>query len=289
MQIAVAVAYLTGVYVLLALGYVIVYRASRVLNLAHGDVMALGGYLLLAVGGLMTGLPLLAALVVAVLGCVLGVVVYRLIIRPLAGYPTFIVVLMTIALAFFLRGLITFVWTTTLYRPAFELGLDLGAVSLPGARITIPQLATIVIALLLYGGLLVAFRRSTIGVQMRAVAENPRLAAHRGISINRIYAMSWAVAAGTAMLAGMLHGVSVFLTPNTAIAGLKAFPVALIGGLDSLEGVLPAAVLVALAEQMTILYVSPILGEVMPFILMLAILVVRPWGLFGTTQELERI
>lgn len=124
---------------------------------------------------------------------------------------------------------------------------------------------------------------------MRAAGEKPLLAAQRGINFHLLFALSWALASFAGALAGILYANNVRLDPSLGVIGLKVFAVALVGGLDSLGGVIPAALLVALVEVLSITYGNPLLSDVSPFLCLLAMLLVRPWGLFGTREELERV
>jgi branched-chain amino acid transport system permease protein len=124
---------------------------------------------------------------------------------------------------------------------------------------------------------------------MRAAGERPLLAAQRGINFQALFALSWALASLTGGLAGMLYASNVRLDPSVGVVGLKAFAVALVGGLDSVGGVAPAALVIAAVEVLTVLYGNPLLADVSPFICLLAMLLVRPWGIAGTREELERV
>jgi len=126
-------------------------------------------------------------------------------------------------------------------------------------------------------------------VRMRAAGQNPLLAAQRGINLHVIYALAWGLSTLTGALAGMLIALDSGLTGTMVIIGLKAFPAALVGGLDSLAGALFGALIVAAAEVLLIHYVDPLLSDVVPFLVLIAMLVVRPWGLFGTREELDRV
>jgi branched-chain amino acid transport system permease protein len=124
---------------------------------------------------------------------------------------------------------------------------------------------------------------------MRAAGQSPLLAAQRGINLHAVYALTWGLSTLTGALAGMLIALDSGLDQTMAIIGLKAFPAALVGGLDSLAGALLGALIVAAAEVLLIHYVDPLLSEVVPFLVLIAMLVVRPWGLFGTREELDRV
>lgn len=265
-----------SLYALLGAGYVLVYRASRVLNLAQGDMLTLGGYLLFAVA--------------AALAALAGFVIYRLLMRPMAGHPIFAAVLVTVTLGILLRAAIVLVYTDQLRHPIGLLGLTNPPRPLPGgAVVSTFDLLTVLTAAFLFAGLFLFLRLSPIGIQMRAAGERALLAAQRGINFHLIFALAWALASFAGALAGMLYANNVRLEPSLDVLGLKAFAVALVGGLDSLGGVLPAALLVALVEVLSVRYGDPLLADVSPFLCLLAMLLVRPWGLFGTKEELERV
>ena len=290
MQLVANTLVLASTYVLLAVGYVVVYRASRVLNLAHGELMMLGGYAFFALvsatpGHLIVAVP--AALLVSFLA---GVAVYFAVMRPMAGHPVFSAVLVTVSLGILLRGLVILGWTADIKYPLAVAGYQNAPLHMPGgAVLSGVDLFAIATAGALLLGLWLFFAKSRFGIQMRATAENSRLAAQRGIDIHLVFAVAWGISTFAAGLAGVLYTSSVRLDPEIGVIGLKAFPVALIGGLDSLAGVLPAALLIALLEILAIQYVSPLLSEVVPFLALLLMLCVRPWGLFGTKEEIERV
>jgi branched-chain amino acid transport system permease protein len=277
-------------YALLAAGYVLVYRATRVLNLAQGDLMTLGGYFLFAVTSAVEGAPALAVTLAAGLSALVGFLVYRLLMRPMAGHPIFAAVLLTVTLGILLRAAIVLVYTDQIRHPLTRLGLANPPRALPGgAVVSTFDVLTVVTAAALFAGLAAFLRFSPLGVQMRAAAEQPLLASQRGIDIHLVFALSWALAAFVGSLAGILYASNVRLEPSLGVLGLKAFAVALVGGLDSLAGVVPAALIVAAVEVLSIRYGDPLLADVSPFLCLLAMLLVRPWGLFGTREELERV
>ena len=281
---------IASLYALLAAGYVLVYRATRVLNLAQGDMMVLGGYVLFALASALGGAPLVSiplALVVSALG---GFVMYALLMRPMAGHPVFAAVLVTVSLGILVRALIVMLYTDRLLHPLPLLGLTNPPVRLPGgAVVSALDLATVGATVVLFAGLFVFLRKSPLGIQMRAAGERALLASQRGIDLHFVFALSWALASFCGAVAGILYASNVRLEPSLGVLGLKAFAVALVGGLDSLAGVLPAAVIVAAVEVLSIRYGDPLLSDVSPFLCLLAMLLIRPWGLFGTREELERV
>jgi branched-chain amino acid transport system permease protein len=182
------------------------------------------------------------------------------------------------------------IWTPRLQYPAVAIGMENPSVSLgSGVAVSLASLLTIAAAVVVYAALFIFFRYTGWGVRMRAVGENPRLAAQRGIAPHGPLALAWGIAALTGGLAGMLLSVDTGIDEAMAIIGLKTFPVVLVGGLDSLAGAIIGALVVAAAEILAIYYVDPLVADVAPFLVLLAILMVRPWGLFGTREELDRV
>src|SRR5439155_14000554 len=158
-----------------------------------------------------------------------------------------------------------------------------------GARISTFAAILVLATVAVYAALFAFLRFGRWGVRMRAAGQNPLLAAQRGINLHAIYALAWGLSTLTGSLAGMLIALDSGLDQTMAIIGLKAFPAALVGGLDSLVGALVGSLIVAAAEVLLIHYVDPLLSQVVPFLVLIAMLVVRPWGLFGTREELDRV
>jgi len=290
MQLLANTVALASTYVLLAIGYVVVYRASRILNLAHGELMMLSGYVLFALLSAAPGEPIAVLPATLVVSFLVGVAVYFVVMRPMAGHPLFSAVLVTVSLGICLRGLVLLGWTADIKYPLALMGYqNRPRHLLGGAILSDADLLSIVTAGLLLVGLWLFLTRSRLGIQMRATAESPRLAAHRGVNIHLVFSVSWGISTFAAGVAGVLYASNVRLDPEIGVIGLKAFPVALVGGLDSLRGVLPAGLVIALLEILAIKYVNPLLSEVVPFLALLLMLVFRPWGFFGTKEEIERV
>lgn len=290
MQIAVNVLQITALYCLICCGYVLIYRASRVLNLAHGELMAVGGYFLFTVVAGFVADPIQSFVVAGLMSVALGFVIYFVLMRLMAGESVFAAVIVTVALGILLRGLMTLTWTSQLLHPAQFMNIENVAHYLWGdAAISTFGIITIVSAVVLYALLFLCFKFTRWGLRMRAVGEKPLLASQRGIGLHTYYALSWGIAVFTGGFAGMVQACDSGLDPGMVVIGLKAFPVVLVGGLDSLKGVIPGAFIVALAEVLAIHYISPQASEVAPFAVLLCMLLVRPWGLFGTREELERV
>jgi branched-chain amino acid transport system permease protein len=290
LQLAVNIAVLASIYALICCGYVLIYRVSRVLSLAHGELMMLGAYGLYATASLFSGHPLLAVAAAGGLALAVGAAVYAALMWRMTGESVLAAVLATIALGILLRGLMVLVFGTQTQYPLRDLGwtnasFDVGG----GARISAVGAALVLGTALVYGSLFAFLRGTRWGLRMRAAGQNPLLAAQRGVRLHGIYALAWALATFTGGMAGMLLAGDAGLEGTLVTIGLKAFPAALVGGLDSLLGALVGSLIVAGAEVLLIHYVDPLLSDVVPFVVLLAMLVLRPWGLFGSREELDRV
>ena len=290
MQLVVNIVVLASIYALIACGYVLIYRVSRILNLAHGELMMLGAYLLLATASLFSGHPAMALASAALLSLLTGALVYVFLMRKMTGEMVLAAILTTVALGILIRGVAVLIWSAQQQYPAVALGVANPSLSLlSGARISIWSLALVLTNLAVYCGLFLFLNFSRWGMRMRAAGQNPLLAAQRGINLHAVYALAWSLSTLTGALAGILMALDSGLTTSMPVIGLKAFPAALVGGLDSLAGALLGALIVASAEVLLIYYVDPLLSDVVPFLVLIAMLVVRPWGLFGTREELDRV
>jgi branched-chain amino acid transport system permease protein len=290
LQLIVNIVVLAAIYALLACGYVLIYRVSRVMNLAHGELAMLGAYLLYTTASLLVGDPLTAIAVAVAMSLTVGVLVYVLLMRKMTGEMVLAAILTTIALGILLRGVIVLVWSAAQRHPLQALGFSNPSIELiGGARISTCAALLVLMTIVVYGGLFVFLRFGRWGVRMRAAGQNPLLAAQRGVNLHTIYALAWGLSTLTGSIAGMLIALDSGLDQTMVVIGLKAFAPALVGGLDSLVGALVGSIIVAGAEVLAIHYIDPLLSDVVPFLVLIAMLIVRPWGLFGTREELDRV
>ena len=205
----------------------------------------------------------------------------------MTGESVLAAVLATIALGILLRGAMILAFGTQTQYPLRDLGWSNTSLPILGARISAVGLALVLATALVYAGLFAFLRFTRWGIRLRAAGQHPLLAAQRGIGLHGIYALAWGLATFTGGMAGMLIACDAGLEGTLVIIGLKAFP--LVGGLDSLVGALVGSLVVAAAEVLLIHHVDPLLSDVVPFAVLLAMLAVRPWGLFGTREELDRV
>src|SRR5262245_24642249 len=260
------------------------------MNMAHGELTMLGAYLLYSTASLFVGHPLAAIAVAVVMSLVVGVLVYVLLMRKMTGEMVLAAILTTIAIGILLRGLIVLTWSAAQQHPLQALRFSNPSIELiGGARISTCAAIIVLMTALVYGGLFAFLRFGRWGVRMRAAGQNPLLAAQRGVNLHAIYALAWGLSTLTGSIAGMLIALDSGLDQTMVVIGLKAFAPALVGGLDSLLGALVGAVIVAAAEVCAIHYVDPLLSDLVPFLLLIAALIFRPWGLFGTREALDRV
>lgn len=286
MPLVTSIVVLGMLYALLGAGFVIIYRANRVLNFAHAEVVIFGAYLAIFIAGI-AGNLVIAVLGVLCCSFVLGLVVYTTLIRPLVGYSTLSSIIVTVALGVVLNAFTILGWRGVMEVVPFGWNAYYefpGGIYLSGVEIT-----SVVAVGIYFVGMDCFYRFSPVGQAMRATAERPLLAAQRGIRIYFISGIAWGMGFVAAALAGILLGMNYTVSPEMAAVAVAAFVVALVGGLDSLWGTLPAAFIIAAMERLTITYINPRLAETVPFVLLVLVLMLKPWGLFGTEEELDRV
>ena len=274
-----------AILALAALGFVLIYKSTGVLNFAQGEFLLVGAYTIYAAVsfGLPWPLAVAVALAVAVL---LGVLVERLVLRPLVGESAIAVIMVTIGLAAVLRAVVQLIWGTT--PRAFPDFIPESSLQVAGARIPVNKLWAVGLAGLVLLAFALVFQRSRQGIAMRAVADDQQAALVMGISVRRIFALAWALAAASAVIGGLLLANLVGVSGEVASFGLVVFPVVILGGLDSIPGTLVGGVVIGLLAEYTSAYIDPKLQEVVPFAVLVLILLARPYGLFGQAR-IERV
>ncbi|HET6923641.1 MAG TPA: branched-chain amino acid ABC transporter permease [Anaeromyxobacteraceae bacterium] len=280
-----------GIYALVAVGFVIVYKATGIINFATGELMMLGAFFAYTAMAAARAPFALALLVAVVAAAGLGALVERAVLRPLLGQRAISVIMVTIGLSSIFKGIAQMIWSGE-YRafpPIFPRApLVLGPVILPSRQVW--PFAIALLAILLVG---LGFRFTRTGTAMRATADDQQAAFAMGIDIRRVFSLSWSLAAVTAAVAGVVVGTIAGISPQLGAIGLRMFPVVILGGLDSIPGALVGGVAIGILENMAGGYLDPLLDgggvkEVVPFVALVAILMIRPYGLFGT-REVERL
>jgi branched-chain amino acid transport system permease protein len=284
--------FLTGsVYALMALGIVVIYKASSVFNFAHGSLVAFTAYLMWAfLADLQLSLVPAVVLSLIVVAAV-AYLIQRLILYPLTGQPILAAIVATLALGEVVNGLVTLIWP----GPArtYPKLLPSGVVSLGPVIISMEEIVNFLVCTLAFFAFIYFFQRTRIGLTMRGTAEDHQLARSEGVRVNRVFIMAWFIAIVLAAIGGflmaLLHGVN--QEPLVAL-GMKSLAVVILGGMESVTGAVIGGILIGLFEAMGTGYLDPVVGggvdEVFPFLILLIVLLIKPYGLFGYTR-IERV
>jgi len=277
-------------YSLIALGFVLVYKATDAMNFAQGEFVMIAGLVVVGLFGLLKA-PLWLSILAALVGMVVfGFALERVMLRRLIGRPVIAVVMATIGLAAILRGLGPFTvgaGTKSLPLPIPDEPIELGPFLFPPI-----QLLGALISLIFLAGFGLFFLKSRKGIAMRAVADNQQVAMAMGINVERYFGVAWAMTGIVSALGGVLWGNLLGVDVNLALVGFKVFPVVILGGLDSIPGAIVGGLIVGVVENVAAGYVDPYVGggtkDFAPYVLMILALMIRPYGIFGK-RIIERI
>lgn len=275
-----------GVMALIALSFVLIYKGTGVVNFAVGEVMMLGAYLYYS-GAVTFGLePWIAFVASLAVIAVLAILIERAVLRPLSGQPAIAVLMATIGISSVIHGAVEATWGGDTYQPPTLLPrtpLNLGEILIPGTA-----LGNFAVAGALILGFLAFFRYSRAGVALRATASDPVTAATLGININFSQRLTWMLSGAVGTVAGVLIASSAGLSPLLSAAALGVFAAIILGGMDSVLGAIVASLMIGWIEAVAAGYLGGKSRDVVPYIVVLAILVVKPYGLFGT-RTIERL
>ncbi len=277
-------------YSLIALGFVLVYKATDAINFAQGELVMFAGFMV-AVGLGVYGAPLWLAVGGALaLMIAFGFGLERVMLRPLIGRPVVAVIMATIGLAAVLRGLGPLVWgadTKPMPLPIRDEPIVWGPLFIPPI-----QLVGAAVSLLFFAGFGWFFLKSRKGIAMRAVADSQQVAMATGINVERYFALAWAMTGVVSALGGVIWGNLLGVDVHLALVGFKVFPVVILGGLDSIPGAIVGGLLIGVVENVAAGYIDPYVGggtkDFVPYVLMIIALMIRPYGIFGT-PVIERV
>jgi branched-chain amino acid transport system permease protein len=303
LQLLVAGLAIGAEFALIVLGFVVIYRATGVINFAQGAFVLLGAYF--AYNGINTwGLPFYLAVPIAMLGCaVIGALIELFILRRMIGQPVYAVIMITVGLLIVLQEVPSMIWGADTLNLGDPWGLD--SVRVGDVVIEAKYVATLVMAAVVLAAFFLMFRYTRIGIAMRAAALDQEVALAQGISVRRVFAVSWAVAGAVGALAGITAAAGAAnVQPALGFVALVAFPAMILGGLDSPLGAIVGGAIIGVTQTLTQGWVTGVLSfswlpeapeflgegfqDVMPYLVMIVILLVRPFGLFGT-KEVRRI
>ena len=273
------------VYALVALGFVLIYKATETVNFAQGDLMMLGAFFALTASTTL-GWPYWATIVFAVAAMAgVGMLAERLVLRPVLGQPAFAVLMITIGFGYVLRGVVTMIpgWGTETYQIPTPFADDLW--KLGGVILSVQQLAVIAMTAALCVALYLFFRFAKLGVAMQATSQNQLAAYYMGIPVRRVNMMIWGLSAGVAAFAGILLAPVTFVHSNMGFIGLKAFPAAVVGGFGSVPGAIVGGLIIGVVEALAGFYLPEGFKDVAAYVVVLGVLLVWPSGIFGETAR----
>lgn len=280
------------IYALIALGFVIVFKCSRVFNIAQGAFVLVGAYLgwwLLKEWRISVGLCFLIAIAIA---AIIGYLIERLVVRRLVGQPLLAAIMMTIALLGMIEGLVCLIWGGQF--GSYDFALPVASISFGKLTIASEPLIALGVSVIVVIILALFFRYSRQGLAMRATAEDEQAAQSNSVRVNTVYTLAWVIASILGVIGGMFLGSMSGASLGLSITGLKALAIALLGGLDSIPGAIVAGIIIGCLENVSAGYLDPLLpsggglASVFPFIIMIIMLIFKPYGLFGLVK-IERI
>lgn len=275
-----------GVYALIAMGLVIIYKASGIFNFAVGQMMMFGAFFCWTFIEPLGLPPLLSLLLSLIAGAALGILIERLTLRKLIGQPVLSAIMMTLAVSYFLGGQALGFFGSFL-RPLPRI-FSADPIRLGGIVLASDLLWSFVTAMVVFGLLALFYQRSRMGLAMRATAESHQIAQARGINVRNIFSLTWALAGIVATLGGILLGYRLGLSNLLASIGLKAFPAVILGGIESIPGALIGGLVVGVLETLAGGLINPWVMEITPYIIILVVLIFIPEGLFGL-KRIERV
>lgn len=274
------------VYALIALGFVLIYKASEVINFAQGDLMMIGAFIVFTAANQLR-LPFFIGVVIAlVVMALFGKAIDRLVLRPLVGEPAFALVMATIGLGILVRSIGGMIWGYDTYT--FQAGITdypvrIGSVALSSVNIWIIAVTLVLIVVLYF-----FFNRTKTGISMEAASQNQLAAYLMGIGVKKVFSNIWAISAMVAAVAGILLTPIQFLNYNMGFVGLKAFPAAVLGGFGSIPGAIVGGIIIGVSESLAGVYLPDGFKDVFAWIILIAVLMIRPEGIFGI-QERKRV
>ncbi len=279
-----------SIYALVALGFVLIYKSTAVINFAQGELLLFGAYICLTLVVTLKIPFWFAFLATLIAAALLGFLLERFFLRTMIGEPIISIIMLTIGLASFLKAVLHLIWgSETLVFPEIFPSEPLRFGPLLVSQVYLYSVAFAIICLVLFN---IYFRFSRSGIAMRAVANDQQAAQSMGISIKRVFANAWAIAAVVASIGGILIGNINGVNSSLSSFGLKVFPAVILGGLDSIPGAIIGGVIIGVLEALAGIYIDPLVEggskEVVPFIVLVIVLMIKPYGLFGT-EEIEKV
>lgn len=270
-------------YGLIALGFVLIYKATEIVNFAQGELLMLGAFFAVTYVGIL-GLPFwLAFLLTLATMAVFGYLLDRVVIRSMIGESQFSVIILTISIGFILRSVASGIWGSDILSLETPYSVEMADIAglVIGQEYLVVIAGTIILSLVLY----LFFRFSSLGIAMQAASQNQLAAYYMGIPVKRIFSLIWAISALVAAVAGTLMAPISLVSPQMGFLGIKAFAAAVIGGFGSLPGALVGGLIIGSSEQLAGTYLPTGFQEISAYVIMFLVLTIRPQGLFAQIQQ----
>ncbi|MEN8246491.1 MAG: branched-chain amino acid ABC transporter permease [Thermodesulfobacteriota bacterium] len=281
LQLALSGVAIGSVYGLIALGFVLVYKATEIINFSQGELMMLGAFAGFTFVSLL-GLPYWVSFILSIAFMFLiGVLLDLIVLRRILGHSAFSIIMVTIGFGYFMRGIVSMIpaWGTDTYNlptPFSGSVLRFGGLALSGEYLSVIVM-TIIICVILF----CFFKWSRVGVAMQASSQNQLAAYYMGIPVRRVNTLTWGICAAAATFAGILLAPITFVHSNMGFVGLKAFPAAVLGGFGSLPGAIAGGIIIGLIESFSGFYLPEGIKDISAYVVLLIVLVIKPNGLFG--------
>jgi branched-chain amino acid transport system permease protein len=284
-----------AIYALLALGFVLIFKSTGVINFAQGELAMVGAFICYSFATMM-GVPYLYAFLIALIGgLILGAIVYQIFFRTMVGEPLFSTIMVTVGLASILTCLAGLIWGHDVYSlnsPFTDKVIHLDKITFAQGSIS-----TIIVSIVLFVIVIVFFNRSLLGISMRGSAEDPDTAGLMGINVKKIHMVAWALGGLVAAVAGMFLAEQSFVRLSMSQMGIKAMAAAILGGMESISGAILGGVIIGVVEGLAANYLSGMefgnfhmgdIKDVAAFVIMIIVLMIRPYGIFGK-EKVERV
>jgi branched-chain amino acid transport system permease protein len=289
-QILVAGVVIGSIYAIVALGFTLIYKSTGVVNFAQGELLLVGAYICLQLTVEYKLNFVISFFVTLLFMFIFGFLVEKIFLRKMIGEPIISIIMLTIGLSSVFKSLVQLIWgtdTKTFPQIFSEEPVEIGNITI--SYVYIFSFISVAVFLIIFS---VFFKKTKVGIAMRAVASDQQAALSMGIDVKRIFALSWAIAAVVSSVGGILIGNINGINTSLSQFGLKVFPVVILGGLDSILGAIVGGLIIGILENIAGGYIDPIIGggakDVFPFIFMIVILMIKPYGLFGTV-EVEKV
>jgi len=289
-QLIVAGIVMGSIYAIVALGFTLIYKSTGVVNFAQGELLLVGAYICLHLT-VEYQLNFVASFIITILFMFFfGFFIEKIFLRKMIGEPIISIIMLTIGLSSVFKSIVQLIWGTD--TKVFPQIFPEEPLNIYGISISYVYIFSIIAVSIFLALFTIFFKKSKVGIAMRAVASDQQAALSMGIDVKRIFALSWAIAAVVSSVGGILIGNINGINTSLSQFGLKVFPVVILGGLDSILGAIVGGLIIGILENLAGGYIDPIIGggakEIFPFIFMIIILMIKPYGLFGTV-EVEKV